>query len=35
VVAAPGLEDMSIYAFPAWSAAFVSAIACRPVTSAI
>ena len=29
VVAAPGPEDMSIYAFPAWSAAFVSAIARR------
>jgi hypothetical protein len=29
VVAAPGPEDMSIYAFPAWSAAFVSAMARR------
>src|SRR4051794_20807700 len=29
VVAAPGREDMSIYAFPAWSAAFVSTIARR------
>jgi hypothetical protein len=29
VVAAPGPEDMSIYAVPAWSAAFVSAIARR------
>src|SRR4051812_44116361 len=28
-VAAPGPEDMSIYAFPAWSAAFVSATARR------
>ena len=28
-VAAPGPEDMSLYAFPAWSAAFVSAIARR------
>lgn len=29
VAAAPGPEDMNIYAFPAWSAAFVSAVARR------